>query len=197
MYEKRMSISEKMEGMPRQVLNTEHLRLEPLQLSHAPRLFEALRNPALHRWTMRDYPSSLEAFTERVKAIEGRASADKTIQWLYWASFLKGSEQIVGQVGVSWKGESGEAHLTCFTFEEHWQKGYAKEACQALVREVFETWPGRSIVIEMDTRNLAAVRLAESIGAKRVTVQKSEEFHNGEWGDEYVYSLDPVSDSPH
>lgn len=177
--------------MDLQILVTDRLRLEPLQLSHADQLFKLFQDPELYQWITKDPPTSLEAFRNRIRFLEKLLSRDKMEYWLNWVFIEKATNQIAGQVEISLSRESLNANLAYYTFKNHQRRGCAKEACRAVIDHIFEKWQARKILIETDTRNLASVRLAESLGAKRVTFKENTEFFKGVWSDEFRYELSP------
>ena len=177
--------------MDLQVLETNRLQLDPLTASNADLLFALFQDPDLHRYTIRDVPQSLEIFKEGCRFLEGRLSRDQTEYWLNWISVHKNTHQIVGKIEVTLNRSTLCAYLAYYTFQEHWKKGYAREACLEVIEHLFQVWSAKKIVIEMDTRNQASIRLAESLGAKREGHKKNAEFFKGTWSDEYCYEIVP------
>jgi [ribosomal protein S5]-alanine N-acetyltransferase len=45
------------------------------------------------------------------------------------------------------------------------------------------------VVIEIDVRNIASWKLAESLGAKRVATKANADFFKGQSSDEYHYEI--------
>jgi RimJ/RimL family protein N-acetyltransferase len=103
----------------------------------------------------------------------------------------KDSSDLVGQVEVSMNSKTLEFYLAYTTFKAHWKEGYAKEACAAVITHMFCDWSATKAIIEMDVRNTASVRLAESLGARRVSFTPKAQQVKGEWSDEYRYELCP------
>jgi len=58
-----------------------------------------------------------------------------------------------------------------------------------VIRHLFTDWNAPQIVIEMDVRNTASVRLAESVGAKKVSFKPKVQLVKGEWSDEFRFEL--------
>lgn len=51
------------------------------------------------------------------------------------------------------------------------------------------SWGATKVIIEMEIRNNASFRLAESLGAKRVAFKPKAQLLKGEWSDEYQYEI--------
>jgi [ribosomal protein S5]-alanine N-acetyltransferase len=66
---------------------------------------------------------------------------------------------------------------------------YAREACAAALAHVRETYAISRVVIEIDVRNIASWKLAESLGAKRVATKANADFFKGQSSDEYHYEI--------
>ncbi len=170
-------------------INTKRLCLEPLELRHTKSLFDLYQDPELFCWIRKNPPSSRQEFTNGICFLEKRLSRDKSEYWLNWVAANKESSEIVTQIEVSLHRERRHAHLAYTTFRKFWKNGFAKEACTAVVDHLFSKWNVSKIVIEMDTRNEASIRLAESLGAKRVGFKAKAEFFKDTWSDEYTYEI--------
>lgn len=174
-----------------QTLTSARLRLEPLALHHAEQLFGLSQDPDLYRLIPREPPQSIEKFRESIRFLEGRISKDETEYWFNWISIEDATNRIVGRIEITLNRSSMQAFLAYTTFKPYWQKGFAQEACKEVVKHVLSVWNACSVTIEMDARNQASVKLAESIGAKRVGFKERAEFLKGEWSDEYRYEILP------
>ncbi|MFL5812179.1 MAG: GNAT family N-acetyltransferase [Bdellovibrionia bacterium] len=170
-------------------LYTSRLRLEPLLTAHADRLFVLFQDPALYAFISRTVPTDLSEFRKGIEFLEGRTSYDGKEHWLNWVSFTQDTGEIVGKIEITIEKDMGVAYLAYTTFRKFWGQGYAKEACAEVIRHVLDDWKTTKIVIEMDVRNMASVRLAESLGAKRVAFKPKAQMLKGEWSDEYRYEL--------
>lgn len=175
--------------MELQVLMTERLCLEPLQLSHADALFKLFQEPDLYQWIKNEAPKSIETFRENCKLLEERLSPDKNEYWLNWIPIKKVSNQIIGKIEITLHRETSKVNLAYFIFKEYQRFGYAKEACKAVISHMFNCWNAKKIIIVMDTRNLASVRLAESLGGEKIGFKKNAEFFKECWSDEFSYEI--------
>jgi RimJ/RimL family protein N-acetyltransferase len=170
-------------------LTTQRLRLEPMRVHHAAQCFELFQDERLYQYIQREPPSIVSKFTERFSFLENRLSPDLSEYWWNWGCIDKITGQIIGQVEVSFIRESGESFLAYYVFPAYWRKGYAKEACSAVVEFLFGARSASKVIIEMDVRNASSVALAESLGAKRVSYTEKVQMIRGEWSDEYCYQM--------
>lgn len=175
--------------MDLQILNSARLRLEPLMVSHTETMFEAFQDPQLYTWIRLGPPPDLEEFRKGIEFLEKRLSKDRSEYWLNWMCFDSASGELIGKVEASMDRKTRHTYLAYFVFRPHWKKGYAKEACATVIEHLFDRWQVSKIIIEMDTRNTASFRLAESLGAKRVGFKSQAKFFKGSWSDEYVYEI--------
>jgi ribosomal-protein-alanine N-acetyltransferase len=175
--------------MDLQILNSQRLRLEPLLVTHSESLFELFQDPALYTWIMREPPNSLADFRAGIEFLEARLSRDQSEYWLNWVAVNRTTGQTVGKIEISLNRETREAYLAYTTFQNFWRNGYAAEGCASVIEHVFQEWGASKIIIEMDVRNEASVRLAETLGGVRVAFNPRVQLLKGEWSDEYRYEI--------
>ncbi len=171
-------------------LSTARLRIEPMEAEHAPELYEKFRDPALYTWILRTPPEDLAKFREGLAAVEGRASPDGSEAWLNWVGFDRVSGEIIGTAEVSLIHATSAFHLAYTVFRPFQRRGYAYELCAAVVAEMTESFGARKLIVEMDVRNLASVRLAEKLGAVLRAFNPKVQMLKGEWSDEFRYEKD-------
>ena len=83
---------------PEAVLETPRLVLEPLQITHAPLLYESLQSEAIYKYIPEDPPASVETLVARYQQISRRISPDGQELWLNWAMRLRAEESYAGRV---------------------------------------------------------------------------------------------------
>ena len=186
--------------MEMQTLTTTRLEIQPQSIGHSDRLFELFQDEALYPFIFTTPPKSKDEFRERIRFLEGRKSRDGLAYWINWVSLHRETGELIGQVEVTLQIESRELYLAYYVFRKHWRQGYAKESCKAVIAHMFEAWGATKVIIEMDVRNTASFRLAESLGATRVAFTPKAQLLKGEWSDEYRYeiksgALDPKGSS--
>ncbi len=174
---------------PNKLLQTERLTLEPLTVAHAPLLYEGFADPTLYTWIPND-PLTLDELTAKYEQIL-RGPRDRADElWRNWAIRLRHVEKptYVGMVETSIFPHD-HIYLAYFVFVNGQQQGYANEACRAALDHIRETYAVKRVVIEMDIRNTASWKLAESLGAKRTATKPDADFFKGASSDEYHYEI--------
>ena len=170
-------------------LKTERLRLEPQNVEHAEKLFKPFQNPRLYKYIKREPLVSADQLREGIKSLDNRMLPDKSEFCLNWVLINEENDEYIGQIEVSMPVNESYFYLAYTIFEEHWQKGYAKEGCKAVINFMFKEWKASKAIIEMDIRNTASIKLAESLGAKQIAFKPKVQMLKGEWSDEYVYEI--------
>jgi [ribosomal protein S5]-alanine N-acetyltransferase len=173
-------------------LQTERLILEPLEISHAEKVYAGLSEATLYKFVPED-PLSREELTERYQLIL-RGPRDNNIElWRNWAVRLHddgdgGDNEYIGMIETS-VFPNDYAYLAYFIFASHHRRGYAHEACAAVLSHVRANYAIKRVVAEMDVRNTASWRLVESLGFIRTGNKLNADFFKGESSDEYLYKL--------
>ena len=108
------------------------------------------------------------AITDRDKIVKAVFTSDS--HWRkngygLWSVFLKTSGKLIGTCGLQLT-ISSETELLCHIAKTHWKKGYATEACQAVIKYGFEIHKLNQIVALSDGKNLAAIKVLEKLGFK-------------------------------
>lgn len=168
-------------------LKTARLRIEPLRPDHAPKVVEALGDTRLYTY-LPDDPPSLESLQRRYDFLANGRSPDGEEQWLNWIVFLVDSETPVGTFQATLpKGKEGA--FAYMVFPPFWRQGYAREMAICVIDHLFATQNLPGLFAEIDTRNLASIRLAESLGLTHVATTRDADVFKGSTSDEYTYSV--------
>lgn len=170
------------------VLSTTRIRLEPLVASHAPAMFDGLSDPVGYRYIPQEPPTTVEEVAARYRKLESRRSPDGTEAWLNWALIgLDGKAHGYAEVTVNLT--SKEAWIAYFVFSASRQQGYASEALRRLLPALRDAYGIAKFNAEIDTRNVASIRLVESLGFVFTKHVKNADEFKGSISDEYHYSL--------
>lgn len=167
-------------------LKTERLIFEPLALSHAQELFAGFSDPSLYEFIPRQPPADLTALTERFSmVIEG--SRDPEEKWLNWAIRLKSTSKCIGQLEATVYSERRLAEIAYFIIHSEQGHGFAKEACLWLCDYLRNVELCTTIAADIDSLNLASMRLVESLGFKRLSLTKNADTFKGRNSDEWHF----------
>ncbi|MEQ5841853.1 GNAT family N-acetyltransferase [Paraburkholderia acidicola] len=169
-------------------MSTSRIRLEPLAVSHAATMFDGLSDPACYRYIPDEPPGNVEDLAARYRMLERRRSPDGTEAWLNWVLIdLDGKAHGYAQATVDLN--SKEAWVAYFVFSTSQRQGYAKEALGGLLPALREAYDIARFNAAIDTRNVASIRLVESLGFVLTQVVKNADEFKGSVSDEYHYSL--------
>ena len=171
------------------LLATARLTLEPLTVAHADLLYAGLCDPALYVYIPGDPPATLQEKREHFARIL-RGPRDNPVElWRNWAVKVAATGDYIGLIETSvFPGD--HAHLAYFIFSNAQRTGFAKEACAAVLKHIAGAYSIKQVVTEMDTRNTASWRLAESLGFSRTGEKRDADFFKGSASHEYHYRLD-------
>lgn len=170
------------------VMQATRLRLEPLVAGHAAIMFEGLRDPNAYRYIPQEPPASAHELANRYAALESRRSPDGREAWLNWA-LVDSDRRARGYVQATVRLDSREAWIAYLVFASSQRQGYAKEALSALLPALRDAYDIYRFNAEIDTRNLASIRLVEALGFERVRYVRHADEFKGSVSDEFHYAL--------
>lgn len=173
------------------LIETERLLLRRYRKSDLQDLFEYLSDPKVVEYEPYK-PMSLE---ETKSNLEWRIGTEDMI-----AVELKSSHRMIGNVYLG-KQEFESLEIGYVFHRAYWRKGYARESCEALIRQAFANGAHR-IYAECDPQNISSWKLLESLGFRREAHFLQNVFFwkdpNGKpiWKDTYVYAkLEPLREA--
>jgi len=170
------------------VIETVNLRLEPLRKEHAVLLFALLSDAQLYALMPEQQPRSLHALEKRYTMLETRKSSDGTEHWLNWVIFDRGTQSPLGTFQATVRDDA-PSDIAYIIFSAHWRKGIAKEAGAGVIDHVFNSYPTPMLAANMDIRNIASMKLVESLGFTRTAFIPNADTFKGMTSDEYRYEL--------
>jgi len=168
------------------VILTPNLRLEPLRKGHAALLLQPLSDAQLYALMPQDQPQSLEDLEKRYAFLELGNSPDGKEHWLNWTIFDRRFDKPLGTFQATVR-DDGPSDIAYIVFATHWRRGIAKEAAPGVINHVFSQYPTPLLAANMDTRNVASIRLVESLGFKRTAFIPNADAFKGMTSDEFRY----------
>lgn len=169
-------------------LATARLLLEPLAPAHADALYPALCDTRLYTFIPQDPPSSGQSLRARYTRLAARRSPDGTEVWLNWALRRRETGDYAGTIEVTVYVDRTAA-LAYMIFPPLWRQGYAREGCARVLDYLFAQYEVTRVAAEIDTRNVASIRLVESLGFERTALTPNADVFKGAPSDEYRYEL--------
>ncbi|MDP6933289.1 MAG: GNAT family protein, partial [Myxococcota bacterium] len=70
-----------------------------------------------------------------------------------------------------------------------WRQGYARELSRRVIDHLFEDHDVPGLFADIDTRNIASIRLVESLGLIRTATTTGADYFKGGPSDEFRYTV--------
>lgn len=175
------TISKTMNKPP--VLETERLRLRPLEERDADRIQEYCNDARVAEMTARmphPYPNGVALEWIQNERSEGNST---------FAIALKESDELIGVIGLNPAPEGLRAEIGFWIAVPHWGKGFCTEAGREVVRYAFEETPLQRVWAGHFEGNDASGRVQEKMGLKREGFSPWGHCRFGELKDHVIYGL--------
>jgi [ribosomal protein S5]-alanine N-acetyltransferase len=176
-------------------IHTARLRLEPLQPAHACELWPVLSDPLLYEHVPQDPPASVEWLARRYALLASRLSPEGDELWLNWVLRQRDGGGCIGSVQVTLDADAS-AYFAYELGSAFWRQGFASEACAAVQQVLKLDFGVQRVVAEVDTLNVASIRLLERLGFTRTALKRDADVFKGRSSDEYRYERDLDADDP-
>jgi len=162
-------------------LTTNRLRLECFGPQHSDGIFALWSSPEVCR-----YSGEAEDWSGRHVELPARGveDSDKILDFFIrraaqgtgvrWAMILRQTDhggqsgQVIGAVGLN--ALAPRVELAFHLLPDHWGRGYATEACAAVIEWCVGYWPSCAIEAFVDDDNLASIRLAKRLGFEETSI---------------------------
>lgn len=170
-------------------IRTERLILRRPQLSDAEAAFERRSLPEVARYQDWEMPYTRE---RAEKSMARSAAMDGPVEGAGWTITVVDAEapdQILGDVIVElrWGGRSG---YFGYTFHpDHWGRGYATEAAEALVRYLFTNIGVSRVESSLHPDNPASARVLEACGLIFEGLTRQSFWVGDECSDDMLYGM--------
>ena len=103
---------------------------------------------------------------------------------------MRESGRVIGTIGFIWySAENSSAEIGYSLSADHWNRGYATQALQAVSAEAFRSLPLNRLEAQHDVRNPASGRVMQKSGFRKEGILRSRVFNKGEYVDVALYSL--------
>ncbi len=159
-------------------LTSARLSLEPLTPRHAEEMAPVLADEALYEFLALDPPRSVETLTERYERLSrGYPDAGDEV-WLNWIVRDRESDAAIGYVQATIY-EDMSCELSVLIARELWGRGFATEACRAVLPTLWLEFAVERLEATVDNRNLAAAVVAERLGFSYADSADGEDYHTG------------------
>lgn len=168
------------------VLESDRVRLRPLQATDAADVFALYSDPAVCRyWSFAPWTALAQAEAWLAERIPMRPPA------VYgWALTEPGMDRFIGTTALfSLSGPNQRAELGYSLLPAHQGRGLAREAVRLAIGHGFGPLGLERIEADVDPRNEASWRLLEHFGFQREGLLRNRWRVGGEFADSWIYGL--------
>ncbi|MCS7211675.1 MAG: formate dehydrogenase accessory sulfurtransferase FdhD [Chloroherpetonaceae bacterium] len=153
------------------ILETVHLRLQPIRPDDEAYFFETWNDPAFRRYLFNDEPVAREfiraQIEESIKNFQER-------QFGIWTLWLKDEERRIGFCALRLNPVHTGVELVYGIETNFWGHGYATEASQAVLRYALQQLHLQRVMAATDQSNVASRKVLEKIGMRFDHVEKGK-----------------------
>ncbi|WP_425445473.1 GNAT family N-acetyltransferase [Virgibacillus ndiopensis] len=169
------------------VLETDRLVLRQVTKEDASSLLKYLSDQDVMRYVgLEPFKSINDAMDE----ISWYHSILKKRTGIRWGITLKDQGEVIGSCGfLNLVSQHYRSEIGFELSREHWGKGIASEAIEAVIRYGFEQIDLQRIEALIEPPNIPSQKLVEKQGFIREGLLRSYEFTCGKFDDLYMYSL--------
>lgn len=171
---------------------TPRLRLRPLSLNDTKELL-AYRGRADVCRFLPFAPMNADVIEARLAGDLGRSEIPREGESLTLGVEVAHDGGLVGDVVLFFRSAKHGGGEIGYVFHPDFAgRGYATEACGAMLRLAFDLEEGlglHRVVAQMDVRNHASARLASRLGMRQEAHFRSDRYFKGEWSDLIIYAI--------
>lgn len=170
-------------------LMTERLELRPFDDDDLEALLAMQSDAAVTRY-LNWGPQSRDQVRGLLERIKPMTALDESSDATRLAAVVRHSRAVVGDFSL-WRTsrEHAQGEIGFVVHPDHQRRGYATEACAALLRLGFEQLGLHRIVGRADARNTASIGVMERLGMRREAHLRENEIIKGEWTDEVICAV--------
>lgn len=172
---------------PFPILETERLRLRQIVETDKEQMFLLRSNPEIMRYIPRELPKTIDDALDHIHHMEDLRLQNECLNW---AITLKGEDKVIGIIGYYRpQPENHRAEIGYMLLADYHGKGIMQEALTKAMAYGFNELKLHSIEAVTDPENYASWKLLEKNNFVREGHFKENTFWQGDFLDNYVYSL--------
>jgi RimJ/RimL family protein N-acetyltransferase len=135
-------------------------------------------------------PMTREVLRDRLDADLSRQQITEEGQSLTLGVRLRGTGRLVGDVVLFFRSLADRGGEIGYVFHpDAGGRGYAAEACSAVLGLAFDGLGLHRVIARLDSRNEASARLAARLRMRQEAHFVRNELFKGEWSDELVFAI--------
>ena len=173
-------------------LETERLIIRPLNNQDYEKWLEGFLNrlPSQRKYDNEKADMSVwteEKFNQEVVSLFDKLARQDEVY--VFGIFRKADQKHLGKVEICtiMRDEFQWGLLGYTIHNQYWQRGYGKEAVNAVLKIAFENLHFHRIEAHINMDNVPSIRLAESVGMEFECVRKGFIYELEEWTDHLIY----------
>lgn len=169
-------------------LRTDRLVVREMEAADRAALLEFVAEPEQLRWMSIGFPdaASVDAFMAEAE----RRGPDAERQDWHLAAVMADGGEFVGCVDLMREpGHPYAAELGYFLLRRHWGRGYAQEACRALLDFGFDGLGLHRIWGKCHVQNLASAGVMAGIGMRREGTLREHLWQRDHYRSSHLYAL--------
>lgn len=169
-----------------QYLNTDRLRLRPIQNSDANLILSMRSDYESMQYVERPLMQSIKEAQLFIANI--RELCSKQQAW-YWVIEIKRNNKAIGGITLwNYNKAKNKAELGFMLEKDHWGQGYMSEAANAVVDCAFDKFKLHSMEAHTRPENIAARKIISALGFKEDDCLHKNVFFNNQYWDTLVFS---------
>lgn len=158
-------------------LKTDRLILRRARMEDLADLHRVLSTPAVMRfWATPEHETLEETRAFLAAMIDGGSESDDFV--------VERDGRVIGKAGA-WK----LPELGYLLHPDHWRQGIAREALTAVITHLFATHDVPALTADVDPRNIASLRLLESLGFQETGRAEKTIRWRDEWSNSIYLAL--------
>lgn len=173
-------------------LTTERLELRPICPGDASELFPFVSDPGISRYMSWEPHASLEVTHAFIADVERRMQEGTTIAWVVrerQSGAVCGLISLIAIMRTHRAIRYDKAELAYWIGPSFQGRGFATEACRAVIDYAFRVMQLNKLGVAHDSENAASAALIERLGFRRIGVEYRHFAKGGRWVDHVVYEL--------
>lgn len=148
-------------GLPWDIAETARLKIREITVEDVPRLYELYSGEGITKYMEPLFPE-MEKEIEYTKAYIDNVY--KFYGYGLWVIVKKKCGEVIGRVGLEYKEGFDGLELGFMLGTEYQHRGYAYEACRAVIQYGVEKLGAANFYAFVNEGNLASIRLCERLG---------------------------------
>lgn len=178
--------------MTKLISKTDRLILRPLEKKDFKVWKQAHLNTLApqNKWDKVPGPNSKVNKAQFNKTLKSQANERQLDKSYRMTLFEKKTGEMIGMTSALdiVRGVTHSCYLGYFIFNNHWGKGYGKEAALGMIHYCFKELKLHRIEAGIEPTNRRSILLAKSLGLRKEGLKKRMVFLRGEWQDCTMYS---------